>query len=92
MDERVIEARLRKLNIIAERRLDVPDREENVFLALARHDVIGQTLAERIKAMTRRSSDWQDARVRRLATPAAVRRCRFATTKSHRCTGGKSAT
>ncbi|HSW10060.1 MAG TPA: DUF86 domain-containing protein [Bacillota bacterium] len=97
MDERVIEARLRKLNayvtglrrfqrvtrqeylndedlqaiverrlqlaiqvcldlanyIIAHGRREVPDREENVFLTLARHGVIDQTLGERVKAMTR---------------------------------------
>jgi uncharacterized protein YutE (UPF0331/DUF86 family) len=97
VDERVVEARLRKLNayvaglrrfrqvtrkeylsnddlqaiverrlqlaiqvcldlanyIIAEGRLAVPEREENVFLTLARHGVIAQALAERVKAMTR---------------------------------------
>ncbi len=37
--------------IIAHERLNVPDEEGNVFLVLAREDVIDEELAERMKAM-----------------------------------------
>lgn len=39
--------------IIAHERLEIPDEEENVFIILARHNVISPDLAERIKGMIR---------------------------------------
>lgn len=39
--------------IIAHERLEIPDEEENVFIILGHHNIIPQSLAERIKGMIR---------------------------------------
>ncbi|KKM12606.1 hypothetical protein SY88_02645 [Clostridiales bacterium PH28_bin88] len=39
--------------IIAHRRLEIPDEEENIFVVLGHHHIIPEELAERIKGMIR---------------------------------------